>query len=79
MNNVYDLISQLDLDAFVDGQVSGERREAIATAVANNDATFRQLVNTARMNDDLVRLKSRLYKDPELAAALSKLLVRRAA
>lgn len=79
MTNVYNLISPLDLDAFVDGQVDESRRDAVAAAVARDDATFRRLVDVARLNDDLVRLKSRLYKDPELSAALGMLLSKRAA
>jgi len=73
----HDLIFPQDIEAYVDGAVTGDRRRAVEARLLDDHRELSRAMAMLRTNIDLQRMKRRIYEDPELRAAMDAVLKRR--
>jgi len=75
MSNRYDLFSDQDLQAFADGEIDGERLEALAETLVSNPAFLSRTWQLTAVNETLAERRREIYaSDPELAEFIEDLL-----
>ena len=77
MTEVITLVTPLDFEAFADGQLAEERRNAVRRRLSRDGGAHAYVEQAAQLTADLRALKFRLYQDPELNKAMHELLKRR--
>lgn len=70
----YDIVTDGDIEAYVDGAVHGYRRRAVEREIARSEKKLGRAVELLRLNADLRLLKDSLYNDMELRGMLQALL-----
>lgn len=70
----YDIVTDGDIEAYVDGAVHGYRRRAVEREIARSEKKLGRAVELLRLNADLRLLKDSLYKDMDLRRMLQALL-----
>lgn len=79
MNRPVELITNQDLEAYVDGEVHGMRRKFIAQRLETNARDRAAVDSFLSLNNGLIAMRSCVYRDLELADALRSILAKRAA
>lgn len=74
MGERIDIITFQDIDGYVDGAVSGERRKAVAARIQADDKALRRAVFVLLSNADIRAVRGRVYEDEELAAEVAAAL-----
>ncbi|GGY51878.1 anti-sigma factor family protein [Parvularcula lutaonensis] len=77
MANKVHLITEQDVHAYIDGELSGERRIAVERFLAERDLPLERAARYLRNNFDLRAVKDEIYKDEELKAEIDRLLAKR--
>lgn len=76
MSNRIDILFPRDLEAYVDGELAGDRLAAVYQKLQRDDRAFTKTLELSRHRDSLRAAKPALYCDPvlrnEVAALLSK-------
>ena len=70
----YDIVTDGDIEAYVDGAVHGHRRRAVERDIARSERKLGRAVELLRLNADLRQLKESLYRDMELRGMLQAIL-----
>ncbi|MEM9838757.1 MAG: hypothetical protein AAF830_06325 [Pseudomonadota bacterium] len=78
MDKEVHLITEQDLHAYIDGELSIERRRAVEAFLAERDLPLERAVRYLRNTFDLRAMKDRIYEEDELKSAIDELLSRRA-
>lgn len=68
------LITQQDIHAYVDGELSGERRRAVERFLAERDISLEQAATHLRQSLDLKAARDEIYKDKALKKTIDDLL-----
>lgn len=79
MDKEVHLITEQDLHAYIDGELSPERRRAVEAFLAERDLPLERAVRYLRNMFDLREMKDEIYKDKELKDEIDRLLARRGA
>lgn len=77
MDNKVHLITEQDIHAYIDGELSGERRRAVEDFLAERDLPLERAAKYLRNNFDLKAMKDELYRDGDLKAEMERLLSNR--
>ncbi len=78
MSSRTDLLFPRDFEAFVDGELAGDRLAAVYERVQSDQKAFGEVLTFSRQRDDLRAARDALYRDPYLWAEISRALARRA-
>lgn len=70
----YDIVTDGDIEAYVDGAVHGHRRRAVEREIARSEKKLGRAVKLLRLNADLRSLRDSLYGDRDLRGMLEALL-----
>jgi anti-sigma factor RsiW len=70
----YDIVTDSDIQAYVDGAVHGFRRRAIERHLSSSNSRLERAAELLRLNADLRLLKSAIYRDPDLKEIVRSLL-----
>lgn len=77
MDNKVHLITEQDVHAYIDGELSGERRQAVERFLAERDLPLERAARYLRNNFDLRAVRDEIYKDGELKSEIDRLLSKR--
>ena len=77
MDREFHLITEQDIHAYVDGQLSRDRQRAVEAFLAERELSLEQAIRYLRNSFDLRALKDDLYRDAELKAEIDRLMARR--
>lgn len=77
MDNKVHLITEQDVHAYIDGELTGDRRQAVERFLAERDLPLERAARYLRNNFDLRAVRDEIYKDIELKAEIDRLLGRR--
>ena len=72
------LITEQDIHAYVDGQLSPARRRAVERFLSDRHMSARDAASHLRATLDLRAVRDRLYEDRTLRAEVERLLAKRA-
>ncbi|NNU17255.1 hypothetical protein HK107_13065 [Parvularcula sp. ZS-1/3] len=75
-NKVY-LITEQDVHAYIDGELTSDRRRAVENFLAERDLPLERAARYLRNNFDLRAVKDEIYKDTVLKAEIDRLLAKR--
>lgn len=76
MSTPLNLVTEQDIHAYVDGELSGERRDVVEAFLAERDLPLQRAARYLRSNFDLRVLRAEIYKDSTLKAEVDRLLSR---
>ena len=71
------LITEQDIHAYIDGELSGERRVAVERFLADRDLPLERAARYLRNNFDLRAVRDEIYSDKDLKAEIDRLLAKR--
>jgi len=74
MDTPYHLITEQDIHAYIDGELSGERRKAVEAFLSERDLPLQRAARYLRNNFDLRALKDEIYCDLDLKGEIDRLL-----
>jgi anti-sigma factor RsiW len=77
MDNKVHLITEQDVHAYIDGELSGDRRIAVERFLAERNLPLERAARYLRNNFDLRAVKDEIYKDDELKEEIDRLLAKR--
>lgn len=77
MGNEIHLITEQDVHAYIDGELSGDRRRAVERFLSERDLPLERAARYLRNNFDLRAMKQEIYKDPGLKTEIDRLLAKR--
>jgi anti-sigma factor RsiW len=77
MDNKVHLITEQDIHAYIDGELSGERKAAVEKFLAERDLPLERAARYLRNNFDLRAVRDEVYKDQKLKSEIERLLARR--
>lgn len=72
-----DLITSQDIEAYIDGAVSGERLRAVERKLISDERAMGAALRTLRVSTDLKLMAEALYRDASLRAEVVRLLAER--
>lgn len=76
MDQLYDTVTDLDIEAYVDGETEGLRNRAIAQFLLRSPRKLDDAVRISRMNRQLQAGRARIYQDDPLRQTIFDLLSR---
>lgn len=79
MDNKVHLITEQDVHAYIDGELSRERRAAVENFLASRELPLERAAKYLRNSFDLRSMRAEIYKDEALRSEIDRLLARRAA
>lgn len=71
------LITEQDVHAYIDGELSRERRAAVETFLSERNLPLERAAKYLRNTFDLRAVRDEIYKDPHLKAEIDRLLMKR--
>jgi anti-sigma factor RsiW len=71
MATVYDLITDQDIEAYIDGELSAVRRRAVEARLVADGRAMGKAIKALRLSADLKQLRDILLKDPVLREELA--------
>ncbi|MEE4212863.1 MAG: hypothetical protein V2I43_26755 [Parvularcula sp.] len=77
MDNKVHLITEQDVHAYIDGELSGDRRIAVERFLAERNLPLERAARYLRNNFDLRAVRDEIYKDEALKSEIDKLLAKR--
>lgn len=77
MQSQVHLITEQDIHAYIDGELSGERKAAVEHFLAARDLPLERAARYLRNNFDLRAVKAQIYEDGELKGEVDRLLALR--
>ncbi|MEM1088532.1 MAG: hypothetical protein AAGH90_12460, partial [Pseudomonadota bacterium] len=77
MDNRVELVTEQDIHAYIDGELSGERRIAVERFLADRDLPLQRAARYLRNNFDLKALRRQIYADDAFRREIESLLHRR--
>lgn len=79
MDNKVHLITEQDVHAYIDGELSGDRRIAVERFLAERDLPLERAARYLRNNFDLRAVRDEIYKDVGLKKDIDRLMGKRSA
>jgi anti-sigma factor RsiW len=77
MDNKVHLITEQDVHAYIDGELSGDRRIAVERFLAERQLPLERAARYLRNNFDLRAVRDEIYEDRDLKNEIEQLLAKR--
>ena len=71
------LITEQDVHAYIDGELTGDRRVAVEAFLAEREVPLHRAAAYLRNNFDLRSVRDEVYQDEELRSEIERLLAKR--